>query len=156
MGIVSTVAPCYWKRMRGVVTAALLSTVLAAGCMPGVGYYPGFGSPGPYQGFSPPYYRDYDAPYYGSWSGWGGGGGIWRDEGRDVAREQEAQRRRLEREQQERRDDLRDKQTERREQKHAEGTWTKKNVNWQKQQRQQQNERFQKQRQDLKKWQDQQ
>src|SRR5262245_38718538 len=44
MGIVTSMAPCYWKRMRGVVTAALLSVVLATGCMPGVGYYPGFRS----------------------------------------------------------------------------------------------------------------
>src|SRR5262245_1258900 len=157
MGIVSSVAPWYWKSMRGVVTAALLSVVLATGCMPGFGYYPGFGSPGPYRGYySPPYYREYDAPYYGSWGGWGGGGGMSRDEARDMAREQQAQRQRLQREQQERRQDLLDKQAQRRDRKQADDAWSKKNVNWQKQQRQQQNERFQKQRQDLKQWQDQQ
>jgi hypothetical protein len=141
--------------MRGVLTAALLSVVLATGCMPGLGYYPGFGSPGPYQGFSPPYYRDYDAPYFGSWSGWGNGV-MSRDEARDMTREQQAQRQRLQREQQERRENLLDKQSDRRERKQADDTWSKKNVSWQKQQRRQQNERFQKERQDLKKWQDQQ
>jgi hypothetical protein len=118
--------------MRGVL-AALLAAALASGCMPGVGYpgfgYPGLGYPGPGVGYSPPYYREYDAPYYGNW----GGGSLSRDEARDIAREQEDQRRRLEREQAERRQDLRDRQAERRESKQADDTWKQRNVNWQKQ-----------------------
>jgi hypothetical protein len=129
--------------MRGDLAAALLAAVLASGCMPGVGYpgfgYPGLGYPGPSVGYSPPYYRDYDAPYYGKW----GGGSLSRDEARDMAREQQEQQRRLEREQAERRQDLRDHQAERRERKQADDTWKQRNVNWQKQQRAQQTERFQ-------------
>lgn len=138
---------------------------LSSGCVSGGGYYgypgatryPGITYPsetvypgGYYGGYSQPYYRYEDDRRYDDRYYWGDGGRS-AEQARDLARQQERQRQRLNRTQQDRRDRLLDKQTERRETLQSQGDWKAKNAKWQAQRRQQQRENFQRERQQLKK-----
>jgi hypothetical protein len=92
-----------------------------------------YGSRGGYGGGYDPYYRD----------------GLSRHEARVLAEEQELEERRLQRLQRERREDLHERQDRRREELESAGEWDARDERRQRRARRAQNERFQKQREEL-------
>jgi hypothetical protein len=148
--------------MRSTHVAFLLAAGLLTGCVgPGLypgpfgGYSPTFGS-GYYGGGYSPVYRS--ASYYGDPYGHGNQG-WYRDRyygrsARELAADQARARRALRHDQQDRRDTLLEKQDRRRSSRQAEGTWKRKNVRYQQQQRRDQQERFRRERQEQRKRQD--